>query len=826
MKKHHRISIQTLLIPIIILFFCTTAFSPGVVTGVSSTAEASEVIPAGIAYLGTQVNDDGGVRWFDESSSPAATLRVVLALAAAGYEQGYLKSASGFSPIDYLKNTGVEWVNQQESDSPAFSVARAGQLLTAIAAANMDPQAFGVEETNLVYPVIASYNPNTGAYGTSTAENVTEQVWAMLGLASNGFTLPSDAVTWLTNAQTEDGSWDDGYGSNLDTTPLAILALLASGEVTTTSTTIHSAIDFLISNQQEEGGWQSEWDTTTNANTTAVVLQTISALGQLPMEATWQNHEGNNPYTALLVLQQDNGAIGGDYANAYSTADAIVALSGQTLFGLGYLIKADLSFDYIFSQQASDGGWGSVGQTLDIILALQAAGWDSTTVTVDEQSALDYLAGNMAEYIESGPDAIGKAILGVTATRLDPTDFAGLDLVAALNATFDETTGVFGAADNTWHQALAILGLYASKQAIPSAAVNTLKELQQDDGGWEYATGFGSWPDNTALALQALLAAGVSSDDTVIQNGLGYLQSSLTETGGWGDSSTTAYALMALNALGIPNSEWMKETGLTPLSELFSFQKSNGSFVYNWEYADDNLMSTASALLALFGEDLIISPLLSTDLAYAGLVIDPGEGEATTICVPLDNDSISGFDLLDASGADYSAPEGFVESIMDISNANGETNYWSYWRWIGNAWVFASGGAGDSIVQPGSIEAWHFTSWEIFPSLAPDVVPNLSAMCETTVLKDFTEQPYLNFNDLYSVNFDDAIETTPVVIEEATNAPDKTAESVEENLPEETQSPEETGEIEERSLLPFYLIGGAGLILVVIVLLTVSKKKK
>ena len=38
-------------------------------------------------------------------------------------------------------------------------------------------------------------------------------------------------------------------------------------------------------------GWQTEWDTTTNANTTAVILQAISSLGQSPADETWQEAE-------------------------------------------------------------------------------------------------------------------------------------------------------------------------------------------------------------------------------------------------------------------------------------------------------------------------------------------------------------------------------------------------------------------------------------------------------------------------------------------------------------------------------------------------------
>ena len=827
MKKQKRTNFQTLLLPLILIFLFTTGFSPKPVAIPVTQTDTVNAVSGGITYLGTQINEDGGVRWFDDSSSVAATIRVVQALAAAGVEQDYLQSDTGNAPINYLETAGMDWVNQEETDSPAFSVARAGQLLTAIAAANQNPHQFGIDMIDLVYPVVASFDPNTGVYGSAAPENVTDQVWAMLGLSANAFSIPSEAATWLMAAQLEDGSWDDGYGSYLDTTPLAVMALIASGNVVVDAPEIQSAMSYLAESQQPDGGWQSEWDTTTNANTTAVIYQAISSLGQSSVDETWQKPDGD-PITALLAIQQENGAIGGDYANAYSTADAIVALSGQNLFDLGYLIDASQSFNYIMSQQAEDGGWGSVGQTLDIILALQAAGWDPTTVTHSDNTPFDYVAQNIAEYLANGPDAIGKAIQGVTAAGLDPTNFADLDLVAALNETYDETESAFGMADNTWHQALAILGLNAAGEPIPSEVVDTLLGLQQEDGGWEYSAGFGSWPDNTALAVQALLAAGVTADNTAVQSGLTYLQNTLVETGGWGDSSTTAYGTMALNALGIVNSEWKNDAGLTPLAELFTYQKQNGALVYNWEYSDDSLMSTASALLALFGEDLIVSPN-DTDIAYAGLVIDPGEEEATTLCVPIEGESISGMDLLSTSGIAYSAPEGFVESIMDISNPDGGTSYWSYWQWNGNSWTFSNSGAGDSVVQAGSVEAWHFTSWEAFPSLAPDVIPDLSTMCETSVLKNYAEQPFLSYSDLYGFDSSESITYVPVVVEETeetTAVPAETSEPTEENLPNESTTPEETENAEERSPLPFYLIGVVAVIVLVVVLLILSKKHK
>ncbi len=73
-------------------------------------------------------------------------------------------------------------------------------------------------------------------------------------------------------------------------------------------------------------------------------------------------------------------------------------------------------------------------------------------------------------------------------------------------------------------------------------------------------------------------------------------------------------------------------------------------------------MSTASALLALFGEDLIVTTS-DTEMFYAGLVIDPGEDAATFLCVPLEDESMSGLDLLIASGVAYSAPEGLLKAL-------------------------------------------------------------------------------------------------------------------------------------------------------------------
>ncbi|MFN2303645.1 MAG: prenyltransferase/squalene oxidase repeat-containing protein, partial [Anaerolineales bacterium] len=517
-----------------LIFFCSLIFlflfSNPFLTLVHAQTEQTtdnhveKTITQAFGFIATQMNPDGGIRWVDETSSMGATLRAVWALAAAGYSQDYLKHESGNRPIDFLANASSAWVNQAESEKPGFSVARAGQLLTAIAAANENPHYFGLDARDFLYEININYDPTNGIYGDSISENVVDQLWAMIGLAANNASVPEKAVNWLTSTQLADGSWNDGYGNYLDTTPLAVLALLSSEHRAIDATEILSAFAYLQKNQHLNGGWQTVWDTQTNASTSSSVLQAINASGQEPKSANWQKEEGQ-PLNALLNLAQSNGAIGGDFTNAYSTADAIVGLSGKWVTRLGDVENASEAIDYLISKQESSGGWGSIGQTIDVLLALHAIGWEPNTVVTSDATPLQAISGDLKTYLESGPDAVGKAILGLTALGENPLNFEGNDLHQRIMAYYDETSQAFGSPENSWHQAFSILGLHALGVDIPQGAVQTLINLQQHNGGWEYTPGLGTWPDHTALAIQALLASGQLSGSVKIKHALAYIRS-------------------------------------------------------------------------------------------------------------------------------------------------------------------------------------------------------------------------------------------------------------------------------------------------------------
>jgi len=786
------------------------------------------VIALGLAYIGSQLNDDGGVRWVDETSSVPATLRVVLALTAAGYPQDFLQSDLGNRPIDFLAESGADWVNQINSEAPALSLARAGQLLTAISAANENPRGFGESSLDLVDAIKANYDPSTGIYGSATPGNVTDQVWGILGLSASSMGVPTEALDWLSNAQLGDGSWDDGFGSFLDTTPLAVMAFLASDHNNSDSPEVLNGLDFIQVNQQPDGGWQTAWDTTTNANTTGVMLQVINALGEKPTDDVWKSPEGN-PQSALIALQKENGAIGGDFANTYSTADAIIGLSGQTLFDLGLLRRVSLGFNDLISSQSQDGGWETTGQTIDSLLALTTAGWDPATVTQEDgASPVTFITENLEDFIQAGPDAMGKALLAAVAAGENPEDFGGVNLVSRLMVTYDKNFGSFGDPANTWHQALAILGLSAAEADIPEDAVATLIELQQADGGWEYAAGLGTWPDSTALAIQAMIAAGIPVEDQTIIDALEYLQSTQTADGDWGDASTTGYVLMALNALNIPHEGWAGDHGKLPQLTLLSYQKPNGSFFFSPDFPEDNLMATSTSLMTLLSGDYLVTAPSISNMNVAGLVIDPGNAEPSTTCITFTQDRISGLALLDGSGFAYDSQDGFMNSILEISNAEGETNYWSYWQWNGREWQFKNVGASESVVFPGSIEAWHFTSWELFPSLPPDFIPNLDEICGNNSLKNYAVQQYLNYQDIFSGLPETTREAVPV---DAGHGEEPTPSSIMEQTP--TSPPQSTGETmvsdaneqTDLSVLPIFIIGGIAIVFAIVIIIVLRKNR-
>ena len=208
---------------------------------------------------------------------------------------------------------------------------------------------------------------------------------------------------------------------------------------------------------------------------------------------------------------------------------AALALPGSVAVGVPAVLAAPdaatCALMYLHSQQAADGLLGSAGVTDDYIFGAAANGYDPRTLAAPGgASAYDYLAAHAAGVVGDA-GAASKLSLAVIVGHFDPTAFGGQDLLADLDATYDSATGAYGDG-GTYGQSLGIMTLVAAADAghpLPADAVAHLQAVQNTDGSWNYlgvkdAPGGGD-TNSTAIAIQALAAAGVASSDASVTRG-------------------------------------------------------------------------------------------------------------------------------------------------------------------------------------------------------------------------------------------------------------------------------------------------------------------
>jgi hypothetical protein len=259
---------------------------------------------------------------------------------------------------------------------------------------------------------------------------------------------------------------------------------------------------------------------------------------------------------------------------------------------------------------------------MEAILAIAAAGDSVANWAQGDNTPLTYLESQAADLSE--PNDLGKAIIAIRAAGGDPNEFGGVDLVALLQATYDEATATYGGPDagTVFNQGFAMLALSVVDQSTPEAAIDWLLDHQLDDGSWSWngdTTPNSGDSNSTALALQALVTAG--DYPIVIEQGLVYLAAQQNDDGGFTyqkpsqfgtdtDANSTAYVIQALLATGETMSDWSKD-GVTPVDALLALQKDNGAFQWQTPLSDDNFLATAQAIPALAGKsfvDLLAGP--------------------------------------------------------------------------------------------------------------------------------------------------------------------------------------------------------------------------
>jgi len=248
----------------------------------------------------------------------SGTTEAQLTIGASDYRASEWRRQPSSPPIQtYQMLYGARYANQGPSE--------AGKLAVAQIATNacFTPQT--------LFPS-AYYSSTTGAYFAGAGK----QSWAILGTAALSQTVPANAVSYLKSLAQPNGAWEwqPGFGTDTNSTALALQALIATGEITSSSF-ITKGLGYLKSAQNSDGGISydpSAMGAVSDADSTAYVVQAIIAAGQDPAASPWITGT-NHPISYLLSLQLSDGSFqwqsGTGLPNQLATGQAAVALLGR-----------------------------------------------------------------------------------------------------------------------------------------------------------------------------------------------------------------------------------------------------------------------------------------------------------------------------------------------------------------------------------------------------------------------------------------------------------------------------------------------------------------
>jgi prenyltransferase beta subunit len=313
----------------------------------------------------------------------------------------------------------------------------------------------------------------------------------------------------------------------------------------------------------------------------------------------------------------------------------LLAVGLAIALALPAMADASSGIAWLKMQQNADGGFGSpqssAGMTADVLLAAAAVG-DNGLGWAQEgaKTALSYLEANAGTIAKAGETA--KVVLALIASGENPRDLGGVDLIAKLEGMTGSDGRIGGEGDFINDHCYALIALSSARRPIPAKAVDYLLTRQIEDGTWSWNgdTSAGSGDNNTAaMAVIALIAAGVPADNAQIQKALTHLHGQQNPDGGFpyikpspfgtaSDANSTAVVMWAIKAAGEDPAgvdwKYQGQDGLSALDKLRSFQNESGAFRWQDATPDDNLASTVQALISLEMKTL---PFATMDVGQA-----------------------------------------------------------------------------------------------------------------------------------------------------------------------------------------------------------------
>ncbi|MBG0770900.1 MAG: hypothetical protein H0S82_04285, partial [Anaerolineaceae bacterium] len=104
-----------------------------------------------------------------------------------------------------------------------------------------------------------------------------------------------------------------------------------------------------------------------------------------------------------------------------------------------------------------------------------------------------------------------------------------------------------------------------------------------------------------------------------------------------------------------------------------------------------------------------------------------------------------------------------------------------------------------------------------------------SSICEAgELLKDYNVEPNLAYSDLYNDVVSSFVPAEPgeITVEPTADVTEETADEVEPTVVEQTEAAPDAAESETLSVIPFIILGGLAVVILVVVLGNSKKSKK
>jgi energy-coupling factor transport system substrate-specific component len=266
---------------------------------------------------------------------------------------------------------------------------------------------------------------------------------------------------------------------------------------------------------------------------------------------------------------------------------------------------ADRGIAYLEETRNADGGWGGApGQASN---GLHTA-WAAYALAAGDKpvDASDLLVRRLGDSRNVGD--LERTILGLAATGGDPRDAGGRDLVAELLAR-QKDSGTVGGYTSFTSYAILAFSAAGEQQGLRDAARWVVRQANRDGGFTVYRRGGPSNADDTAGAIEALVAAGRKGTKTV-RRAVAYLRRAQQADGGFAltrgaptNAQSTAFAVLGLVAAGVDPAK-VRRNGRSPLDYLRALQDADGSFRYAKTSRQTPVWVTAQVVLALLEQPL------------------------------------------------------------------------------------------------------------------------------------------------------------------------------------------------------------------------------